>query len=86
MVGEPALLHVDKPVIAVRICGQEKETWVDEIAKGVVYHSLHHFAIEKLQPHPDPVDDGSAGIEIQVLVIRVPFKTIYIENSLDIFG
>jgi hypothetical protein len=86
MIGEPALPHVHEPVIALRISGQQKEARVDEIANRVIYHSLHDFAIEKLQPHPDPVDDGRTGIEIQMLVIRVPFKAIYIENSLDIFG
>ena len=85
MVGEPVLAHIHKPVIAVRIGRQQEEAWIDEIPNGVVDDSLHHFAIEKLQPHPDSMNDWRASMKIQMLVVRVSIKAVNIENSLDLF-
>jgi len=83
MVGQAAFAHVDQFVVAVRIGGKEKESRVDQIAEGVKDDALHNFAIEKLQPHPDAMDDGRAGMKVEFLMIRVAFKAVDVEDSLD---
>ena len=86
MVGKPALPDVHEPVIAVWIGGKKEETWIDEITDGVIDDPLHHFTIKKLHTHPDSMDDGRAGMKVEFLMIRVSFKTVDIEDSLDVTG
>ena len=86
MVDEPVLAYVDEPVIAIRIGGQQEEAGIDKIPDRVVDDSLHHFAVEELQPHPDSMDDGRAGMEVETLVMRVSIKAVDIEDSLDLFS
>ena len=84
MVNKPAFEHVDELVVALGVGGQNEKPGIHQVAQGVEYNSLHDLAVEELQPHPDAVDDRRAGVEIQVLVLRVSFKAVYIENGLDI--
>jgi len=86
MSGELALAHIHQPVIAFGVGGKQKEAWIDKIAKRVADDPLHDFAIEKLQAHPYPFDDGRAVMKVEMLVIRVSLKTVYIEHCLNIFG
>lgn len=85
MVGEPALAHVDEPVIAFGIGWQQEEAGIDEIADRVINNAFHYFAIEELQPHPYSMDDGRAGVEVETLVMRVSVKAVDIKDSLDLF-
>lgn len=86
MVNEPALHHVNELVVAAGVGRQKEESRVNQIANGVVHDSLHDFAIEELEPHPYPMDDGRPGMKIKILVIWVSIEGIYIEDSLDIPG
>src|ERR1019366_5964488 len=58
VVGKPAFHHIYQLVITVWIGWQQKEPRVNQVANGVVHDPLHNFAIEKLNPHPDPMDNG----------------------------
>jgi len=84
MVDNPALQHVDQLVIAAGVGWQEKESWINQIANGVVYDSLHDFAIEELETHPDAMDDGCPGVEVEMVVFRVSIEAVDVEDGLDI--
>jgi len=84
MVNEPVLDHVDEGIVAVGVGRQQKESRIDQIAKRVIYDSLHDLAIQELELHPDSMDDGRPGMKIEMLVIRVLFEAVYIKDGLDI--
>ena len=86
MASELVLAHIHQPVVAIGVGGKQKEAWIHKIAKRVADDPFHDFAIDKLQPHPDPIDDRRAIVKVEMLVIRVSLKTVYIEYCLDIFG
>ena len=86
MVREPALAHIHQPVITVGVGRQQEKAWINEITKRVADDSLHDFAIEKLQPHPDPINNRRVRMKVEMLVDRVSLKAVYIEDRLDIFG
>src|ERR1035438_5569956 len=66
MVDQPALQHVNEPVVAAGVGWQQEESGVDQIANGVEYDSLHDFAIEELEAHPDAMDDRRPGVEVEI--------------------
>jgi hypothetical protein len=57
MICELALHNVNHLVIAERVGRKKEEARVNQITEGIVYDSFHHFAVEKLDSHPYPVDD-----------------------------
>src|ERR1039458_5926483 len=84
MVEQPALQHVNELVVAAGVGWQQEESGVDQIANGVVYDSLHDFAIEELEAHPDAMDDGRPGVEVEMVVFRVSIEAVDVEDSLDV--
>ena len=84
MVDEPALNNINELVVAAWVGWQHEESRINEIADGVVYDSLHDFAIAELAPHPYTVDDGRAGMEIEMIANRVSIKAVYIKDCLDV--
>src|ERR1700733_8888689 len=84
MVSEPILQNVNKLIVVAGIGWHKEESRVDQIANGVVYDSLHNFAIEKLNPHPYPMDDGRFAIKTQMLVFCVSIEAVDIKDGLDI--
>ncbi len=84
MVDEPAFDYIDELVIAAGISGQDEEPRVNQIADGVIDDSFHNLAIAELKAHPDTMDDGGAGVEVEMIADRVAVKTIDIENGLYI--
>lgn len=86
MVHKPTFYHVNKLVVAARISRKHKESWIDKIANRIEDDSFHYLAVEKLEPHPDAVDDGCARMEVQVIADRVAIKAVHVKNSLDVLG
>jgi hypothetical protein len=86
MVYQSAFADVDHFVVAVRIGWEKEETGIDKVADGVVDDAFHDFAIDKLEAHPDAVDDGRAGVEVENLVIRVAVEIVDVEDGFDILG
>lgn len=84
MVDEPAFYYINKLVVAAWVSGQDEETRVNQVANRVVNDPFHNFAVAKLKPHPDSVNDGCARMEVEMVANRVPFKAVYIENGLDV--
>ena len=86
MVSKSAFHHIYQLVIAVWIGWQEKEPRVNQVANGVVHDPLHNFAIEKLNPHPNPMNNGCLGMKIQLFVTCVTFEAIHVKDGLDVLG
>jgi len=84
VVDQPAFYHIDQLVVAARVSRQNKEPRVDEIANRVIDDTLHNLSIAELETHPDSVDNGCTGMEIEMIANRVPIKAVYVENRLHI--
>ena len=67
VVYEPAFYYVDELVVAARVSGEHEETRINQIANGVIDDSFHNFAVAELEAHPDSMDDGGAGVEVEVI-------------------
>ena len=74
MVYQPAFYHVHEFVVASRVRRQNKEAWIDKIADRVEDDPFHHFAIEKLESHPDAVHDGGPRMKVQMIAPGLPSK------------
>lgn len=85
MVGQPAFQYINKLVVAARISGQDEESWIDQVANRVINNTFHHLAIAELKPHPDTMNNGRAGVEVDVIANWVPLEAVDIEDSLDVF-
>jgi hypothetical protein len=84
MVDQPALEHINELVVAARVGWHEEEPRVDKIANGIIDNSLHDFAIQKLNSHPNAMNDGRSRVEVEILVIRVSIETVDVKDCLDV--
>ena len=84
MVLEPAFHHVDQPVIAIWICRHQEEAGVDEEPKRVVHDPFHHLAVQKLDPHPDSMNNRRGCMELQRVVFAVSLEIVDVKDRLGV--
>jgi len=76
VIDEPAFHYIDQLVCCCPVGGEHEESWVNQIADGVITIPSINSSVAELKPHPDSMNNGGAGVEVEMIANRVPSKLL----------